>query len=269
MGQYNIDYACGHSGTVRLFDKINDRMKTLEWLQTQKCPECKREEENRLAAENAAHAGRPALVGSEKQVAWAMRIREDFFSRLEQQSKDCFVLVLNSIGYRLNEERPGNDEDSEQWRDKELQRIKNSLTADGSEIRTAVENRIQAVANAITSAKDWIDYRTCVEQMVASKTAVDIIGRDVDEVLVTFKEKTFGACKNGSYWLGTIGFVEATDQNYKAELAFVRGEDVVENGDGTISVKRGVAKLALSEASIRTNNAAPSYVEVSYSGTNL
>lgn len=38
MGQYNIDYACGHSGTVRLFDKINDRMKTLEWLQTKKMP---------------------------------------------------------------------------------------------------------------------------------------------------------------------------------------------------------------------------------------
>lgn len=78
MAKYTATYACGHTGTVQLFGKYNDRYRTLDYLATCECPDCKeqtRQKQNKANAAVAESMGFPALVGSPKQIAWAETIR--------------------------------------------------------------------------------------------------------------------------------------------------------------------------------------------------
>jgi hypothetical protein len=92
MARYTVERACGHEETVVLFGKMKDREWRLEKVEPSKlCSECwqkeverKREEETKKAAEEAKESGLPELTGSEKQVAWAERIRIQLLSGLEE-----------------------------------------------------------------------------------------------------------------------------------------------------------------------------------------
>lgn len=89
--KYDVNYSCGHKGTVNLVGKYVEREKKIEWMQQGVCPDCykaqqaaKREAENKAAAVAAADAGLPALKGSEKQINWANSIRADLITGLEK-----------------------------------------------------------------------------------------------------------------------------------------------------------------------------------------
>lgn len=71
MAKYTITYACGHTAEMQLYGKESDRQKRIAWYATIDCPDCETNEAARQAAEN----GYPILTGSEKQVAWANKIR--------------------------------------------------------------------------------------------------------------------------------------------------------------------------------------------------
>lgn len=43
MSQYDILYACGHTGTVRLYGPETTRQRKIAWLRTVDCPRCARE----------------------------------------------------------------------------------------------------------------------------------------------------------------------------------------------------------------------------------
>ncbi len=73
MAQYCITHTCGHESRINLIGPYVQREKRLEFLRSRACTECYRAEQ--LAAATAASADLPALVGSEKQVNWAMSIR--------------------------------------------------------------------------------------------------------------------------------------------------------------------------------------------------
>ena len=71
--KYEIEYACGHTGTVQLFGKTADRERKVKWLKTQLCPACEKAErekrydaEAKEAKEKADELGLPELQGSEK-----------------------------------------------------------------------------------------------------------------------------------------------------------------------------------------------------------
>jgi hypothetical protein len=89
MATYNITYICGHEGTV----KLNGPKRTREWIVSNKekelCPDCyKKHLEEERAAERAAaqEAAKeqelPDLVGTEKQINWALVLRETYLNRL-------------------------------------------------------------------------------------------------------------------------------------------------------------------------------------------
>jgi hypothetical protein len=40
MAQYNIVYACGHTGSINLIGKTAERERKLQWMASQKCPKC-------------------------------------------------------------------------------------------------------------------------------------------------------------------------------------------------------------------------------------
>ena len=67
--KYDVTYGCGCQDTVQLGGKGSDRESKLEWLSRSNCPAC----HDRKIAE--ASADLPTLTGSEKQVAWANKIR--------------------------------------------------------------------------------------------------------------------------------------------------------------------------------------------------
>lgn len=82
--KYEVKMSCGHTETIQLFGKTADRERRIEWLERYGlCEECKKEkaaEEMRKAEE----AGLPELEGSEKQIAWAVKIRNGFMPKAKE-----------------------------------------------------------------------------------------------------------------------------------------------------------------------------------------
>lgn len=79
MAKYEVTYKCGHTGTVVLFGKESERKRKIAWYEENCiCPECYEAEQ---AAKHEAQAQKyalPELVGTEKQVSWAEKIRSKF-----------------------------------------------------------------------------------------------------------------------------------------------------------------------------------------------
>lgn len=81
MAKYKITYKCGHTAEVQLYGKYADREKKIAWYATINCPDCDASEQR----EKAEAAGLPQLTGSEKQIAWANRLRNDALDIINAQ----------------------------------------------------------------------------------------------------------------------------------------------------------------------------------------
>lgn len=73
MSQYYITHACGHTVHHNIFGK--GQSEQAAYQETKPCQDCRMAEKSMASASVNAKAGLPALVGSEKQVAWAETIR--------------------------------------------------------------------------------------------------------------------------------------------------------------------------------------------------
>lgn len=84
MAWYDITYKCGHTCRKQLYGKIDSRHEYIEWARDNKlCPECeenlraeKIRKENENAQRTAQVKGYSGLQGTEKQVTWAVTIRD-------------------------------------------------------------------------------------------------------------------------------------------------------------------------------------------------
>ncbi|MBN2329425.1 MAG: hypothetical protein JXR73_19955 [Candidatus Omnitrophica bacterium] len=87
MGKYNVTYKCGHECEIELFGKTDDRRAKIEWMQdNQVGPTCYRAQQTeRIAAADAAE-NLPELTGSEKQIAWALKIRREKIDDFKKQT---------------------------------------------------------------------------------------------------------------------------------------------------------------------------------------
>lgn len=95
MAKYSVTYKCGHTGTVELFGKTSDREWRLEQLAKGNCPDCEEAEMRKVIAEFNAERELPALSGTDRQVAWADKLRmyairmiEDEYGRMSDGSPD-------------------------------------------------------------------------------------------------------------------------------------------------------------------------------------
>jgi hypothetical protein len=92
MAQYDIHFSCGHTETRQLFGKTKDReWRISEWERSGLCSKCweaerqrQFDEENAVAMEKAKEYGLPDLTGSEKQIAWATTLRQNWIDRAEK-----------------------------------------------------------------------------------------------------------------------------------------------------------------------------------------
>lgn len=87
MAKYSVTYSCGHSGTEQLFGKMEDRERKLDWYtRVGVCPSCYKAKMSQDV--EAASVGLPPLQGSEKQVAWAAKLRIEMLDRIVGQTRD-------------------------------------------------------------------------------------------------------------------------------------------------------------------------------------
>ncbi len=78
MAKYTITYKCGHTAEVQLYGKYEERERKIKWYATINCPDCEAKEQREIAEK----AGLPTLTGSEKQIAWATKIRNNALETL-------------------------------------------------------------------------------------------------------------------------------------------------------------------------------------------
>ena len=104
--KYYVTFSCGHEGEVNLYGKAAERDRRIAWYEKEGiCPDCYRkmkEDERKQADEElAAYADKieaelslPELEGTEKQVAWARKIRASYFKKLESKDSMLFRACL-------------------------------------------------------------------------------------------------------------------------------------------------------------------------------
>lgn len=110
MAKYEATYSCGHAETINLIGPHKQRERKLEWYTRRGlCGVChqalraaQREERSALAAENAYVLGLPDLHGSEKQIAWALTIRDDVAKRLQERLESGTDEQQETEDYRLS-----------------------------------------------------------------------------------------------------------------------------------------------------------------------
>jgi hypothetical protein len=77
MGVHTVTHTCGHDYEYKLNGNARTRESRVEWLAAQPCPACRREARKESAIEALCPDGLPEIGGgSEKQIAWAEKIRE-------------------------------------------------------------------------------------------------------------------------------------------------------------------------------------------------
>lgn len=130
--QYTVKHTCGHVSTQNLFGKGSERESRLAWLRDQPCLDCKRGQETKSAV--AATATLPALVGSEKQVAWATTIRAKQIAAIDAFLSDAaakFVADPNfdeaMADFSARRDRVANTPDARFWIDRRDESAKRLL----------------------------------------------------------------------------------------------------------------------------------------------
>lgn len=83
----NITYSCGHQGTINVFGKSEERERKIKYFEEYGlCPDCYKAEKQKETEEFAVKKCElPELKGSEKQVAWANKIRKEKIEEFEKE----------------------------------------------------------------------------------------------------------------------------------------------------------------------------------------
>lgn len=97
--KYDVTYSCGHTATVELFGKTEDRERKLHWMETEgMCPDCYREwirEENaRKLREALGDIALPQLTAkSDKQLAYAESKRSEYILDHVSHIKQLYAVM--------------------------------------------------------------------------------------------------------------------------------------------------------------------------------
>lgn len=131
--KYDITCACGHGITVELYGKSDSRERKLNAMKKAICPEC----EAKKSMEQAEALNLPILHGSDRQIAWATKIRNDLIVRIENRLKD----KLNNFRSAL---------EARKLSENEINKLYNDAEKQAKEVISYVKNDLQ-------KASWWID----------------------------------------------------------------------------------------------------------------
>lgn len=94
MAQFMINHTCGHNVASQLYGTENLRPQRAAWLATRPCLDCQ-QAQARLSVETwTATHNLKALEGTEKQIAWANKIRQAVILAVEQKIEE---MVMSSV----------------------------------------------------------------------------------------------------------------------------------------------------------------------------
>lgn len=81
--KYTITYKCGHQSQIELFGSEKERDQKIVWLANQNCNACK----NEVLQQEVEKFSLPKIDGSEKQIAWALKIRSEMALKVKNEIK--------------------------------------------------------------------------------------------------------------------------------------------------------------------------------------
>ncbi|MGG3987663.1 hypothetical protein [Bacillus smithii] len=91
MAWYYGTYSCGHEGRVNIIGPIKNRQWKADREFEKLCPECwekiklaERKQKTKESLEKAKEMDLPNLTGSEKQIAWAVTLRQQMIEKIEK-----------------------------------------------------------------------------------------------------------------------------------------------------------------------------------------
>lgn len=154
MAKYDVRFSCGHTERKELFGAEKDRQsKIAYWEKSGVCSECYRKEKEQEAVRFAQENALPTLEGSEKQIAWAEKIRTEKLAELKTSAAKAEMSL-------------------QELKNATAEMIAKSIAAIGEEKHNAtlasVTEKLQAKidtyqkAKAETSAKWWIENRDII-----------------------------------------------------------------------------------------------------------
>jgi len=174
MAKYDIKFSCGHVETRQLYGKTRDRENTISWLEGQLCSDCwkaeearKREEATAQAKEAAQEMELPELTGTEKQINWAICLRDNWLAIANEilaRQINIWTPVINR-----HPERKGEAEGKIAL----LQRTINTIITQQTTARYWIDNRERNVENTLTLWAEKIQQEDQSEALQAVPAEVE------------------------------------------------------------------------------------------------
>jgi hypothetical protein len=247
MAKYDVDFSCGHTAEVQIFGKSKDRQSRIKWLERCGiCPDCyraqkekeKKEAEEKASAE-AKDIGLADLQGSEKQIAWANKIRLSAIENLNNEIKssdgrvkDCLKALIQAIGEETSASRIINERD----------KILRSNAADYFNIEIADIDSgkstpddfewfdggffVQALKDVLGCKEEPVETVVLSPEHKESELLVKVNCADNEVSVESPKDrgvieiaKGCGFRWNGAVWMMQIGFQTGSAEDRAAEIA--------------------------------------------------
>lgn len=168
MAQYSITHACGHEQTHAIYGTSRERERKQDWLATTDCADCYRKQleagrqaQTEAAKSKAEEYGMAALDGTEKQAAWAERIRKSFLDALtdgEEHDRKRFLDALLRGGTYSD----AADARGQMYRDGQAwlrEHSNHAEAADLSPLWNALRLAVYEWVGEADNAAWWIDHR--------------------------------------------------------------------------------------------------------------
>lgn len=156
MAKYDVTFSCGHTETVQLFGKTKSREDKIEyWERSGFCSECYKKQQAEITEKRTKEAGLPGLEGTEKQIAWANKIRLELISAKQDRINGMRYYIMGA--HKMTEEQMITQAKSKGVTDEQIRVALDKLAPYKEEYETAV--RFLEEVKTTTSAKWIIDNR--------------------------------------------------------------------------------------------------------------
>ena len=174
MAKYQVTFSCGHTQVVELFGKTSDRERKISWYERSGvCSDCyKAEQDAKRQANIDVCSALPALTGSDKQIAWATKIRADKYNMFKGTRFD-YIKNETSAAWWIDHR---DDVESEIYTRSQAAQ-KQSITAKIlSMTKSDMFKRAHMLAHQLKADYPDTDYRTnfaeCLKALYAALKAV-------------------------------------------------------------------------------------------------
>lgn len=231
---------------MNLFGPTRDRNRKLEWMHTILCPECQKAAAEEARKKKAGELGMPELKGTEKQVAWAEKIRLEIFGMTEDplELKLCEREGITKENYEKGMEYAFGKDKASWWIDNRSSRLSDFLAAALKELRRdEVENSPEAKAakEAMTTMEPE-DKQTSTVVAISAYAGSLLCRSDKDDI-VRSTLKAHGFTWDGAHTAWTKKATEMTGP--MRDLACNTARILLEAGvpvRGSVKMKEAVEK---------------------------